>query len=292
MKILLEKKDRITVNSVCAIGSFDGVHRGHQSIVKELKRLAGGEKKVGIITFLPLPFFVLKSAPIIYLTLKEEKEAIFRELGVDFIYYFRFTRRFAELDARDFVEMVARKISPHCVVVGENFHFGKGRVGSAKALQKFAEGLFTVKILPRLKDGGTISSTRIRELILLGNIKAANRLLGREYTISGRVIRGKGKGAKLGFPTVNIRVDRKKLMPLDGVYKVRVVVSDGIYLGAMFCREHLIEVHILDFSGDLYRKRLSVRVIERIRDIEEFSGDEALRAAIMDDVRSIRDSLS
>lgn len=144
-----------------------------------------------------------------------------------------------------------------------------------------------MRILPRVKDEGTISSTRIRELLLLGHIAAANKLLGREYTISGRVIRGKGKGTKLGFPTINIRVSKEKLLPLDGVYKVNVFVQGKKFIGAMFLRHDLIEVHILNFSGEVYKREVTVRLLKRIRNIERFVDDDALRLAIAKDVASM-----
>ncbi len=288
MKIFVNKRHRITEDSVCGIGSFDGIHRGHQEIVKYLKRVSGSQQKVGIITFIPLPFFVLTSAPIIYLTLKEEKEKIFEELGVDFIYYFKFTLELAQLKSDDFVGMIASRISPADVVVGENFHFGKNREGSAQLLKQLAENKFLVHILPRVEDEGTISSTRIRELLLLGHIKAANRLLGREYGISGEVVKGKGRGARLGFPTINIRTAKKKLLPLEGVYKVNVLVRNKEFLGAMFCKHDAPEVHILNFSGNLYKEKVTVKLLERIRDIGRFSDDEALRAAISKDVEVVK----
>ena len=288
MKILVGKRDPITKNSICAIGSFDGVHRGHREIVEYLKKLANLERKIGIITFNPLPFFVLKEAPIFYLTPKKEKEKIFEELGVDFIYYFKFTKKFSDLSPVHFVEMIDAEISPSIIVVGENFHFGKDRKGTAKSLEQLANHLFSVKILPILKDDGTISSTRIRELLLLGHIKAANNLLGREYRISGRVIKGKGKGKRLGFPTINIRVQNEKLLPLDGVYKVKVGFDNKELLGAMFCHHNLIEVHLINFSGALYKKETTIKLLERIRDIKKFPDDETLKSAIATDIREIK----
>lgn len=288
MITLLNKRNSVTKDSVCAIGSFDGIHRGHQKIVKQLKKHAGTDRKIGIITFLPLPFFVLTHSPIIYLTVREEKEKLFRKLGIDYIYYFRFTKRFAQISPRDFIELIVRQINPAVIVVGDNFHYGKGREGSAAVLKKLGGSKFFVDIMPRVKAQGTISSTRIRELILLGHMKAANKLLGRPYSLTGRVVRGRGKGAKLGFPTINIRVPREKLMPLDGVYKVRVLLKQGHYLGAMFCRNDLIEVHIIDFSGDLYRKKVSVQVYHRIRSIEQFPDDDELSTAIAKDIELVR----
>ncbi len=291
MLVLLDGKDPITKKSVCGIGSFDGVHRGHQKIVDHMKQLAGKEKKVGIITFDPLPFFVLKKAPVCCLTPKEEKEGIFQALGVDFIYYFKFTTELAQATACQFVQSIAEKIAPSIVAVGENFHFGKNREGTAERLRTIARNTFGVHIMSRLSDEGTISSTRIRELLLLGNVRAANRLLGREYSFQGEVIKGKGKGQKIGFPTINLHVPENKLMPLDGVYKVRVTNLDKEFLGALFCRHDLVEIHIINFSGDLYAKTVSARFVERIRGIEHFTDDEALKSAISRDVLKIKAGL-
>ncbi|UCG92434.1 MAG: riboflavin biosynthesis protein RibF [candidate division WOR-3 bacterium] len=287
MNVIIDKKNSITKDSICAIGSFDGIHRGHQEIVKYLKKLAGTEKNTGVITFTPLPFFVLKKAPIFYLTPREEKETIFKELGIDFMYYFTFTKKFAALDPQQFVKKIATRIAPSIVVVGENFHFGRDRKGTAKILQALAKNYFSVEICARIEDDGTISSTRIRELLLLGHMKAANRLLGREYSVSGQVIRGKGKGQQLGFPTINIKVPKEKLIPLEGVYKAKVLCGTEEFLGAMFCRHDLIEVHIIDFVGDFYRRHVTVKFLERIRGIAQFANDETLKSAIARDIEQI-----
>lgn len=287
MLVLLNDKDTLTKGSVCGIGSFDGVHRGHQAIVTHLIYLAGSKKKVGIITFTPLPFFTLKKAPICCLTPKEDKEKIFEQLGVDFMYYFKFSNEFAQLEPRQFVKCIVDRIAPSIVVVGENFHFGKNRKGTAQMLKDLAHGFFTVEIMPRVSDEGTISSTRIRELLLLGHIKAANDLLGREYSVAGEVIKGKGRGQRLGFPTVNIAPPEHKLLPLDGVYKVRVQLDHKDYIGAMFSRHDLLEIHILGFDGDLYKKNLTIKFLERIRGIEHFEDDASLKAAIASDINKI-----
>lgn len=287
MQVFTSPHLTITKNAVCGIGSFDGVHRGHQEIVRKLKKLAGSKKRTGIITFTPLPFFVIHSAPVLTLTSKREKERLFEELGIDFMYYFKFTRRFAGILPRDFTSLIAQRVAPSVVVVGENFHFGKQRSGSAYMLKEYARDMFSVEVLPRVSDDGTISSTRIRELLLLGHVHAAHKLLGRPYAITGLVIRGKGKGSELGFPTINLKVNKEKLMPLDGVYKVRVHLLGKTYLGAMFCRHELLEVHILGFSGDVYRKHATVELTERIRSVERFETDEALRRAISHDIETV-----
>jgi riboflavin kinase/FMN adenylyltransferase len=287
MKILTAQDLTVTRNAVCGIGSYDGVHRGHQAIVQYLKQRAGKEKACGIITFLPLPFVVLRRAPAIYLTLKSEKESILESLGVDFIFYFTFTDDFARFSPEKFVDLVTDHIAPSEVVVGDNFHFGFGGQGSAKRLVRLADKRFAVQILPRVKEHGTISSTRIRELLLLGNVAAANRLLGRPYTLKGAVVKGKGKGAALGFPTINLQVSDGKFMPLDGVYKVEVVWNEETHLGAMFLRQDVVEVHIIGFEADLYHKIVSVHILERVRGVEHFATDVALKEAIARDIREI-----
>jgi riboflavin kinase/FMN adenylyltransferase len=287
MLVLRDTKDALTKDAVCGIGSFDGVHRGHQAVVARLKDIAGTRRRTGIITFTPLPFFVLKHAPICCLTPVEEKNGLFSELGVDFVYYFEFTEEFALLSPKDFVSLITRQIEPSTIVVGENFHFGNRRKGNAQLLQTIARDAFRVEIMAKVGDEGTISSTRIRELLLLGNIKAANRLLGREYVISGHVIKGKGRGQSLGFPTINFLPPEHKLIPLDGVYKVKVIENETEHLGAMFCRHDLLEVHIIGFSGVLYGKHITVKFLERIRGIEHFADDVSLKTAIAKDVQTI-----
>jgi len=277
----------MTTGSVCAIGGFDGVHRGHQEVIKRIKSLADAEKKAGIITFSPLPIFVLKAKDIFYLTPEPEKEGIFQDLGIDFIYYISFTRDFAEMCPEGFVEFISAKIAPSVIVVGENFHFGKERKGTTRILKEMARDRFMVEVIPKIKDESTISSTRIRELLLLGNIRAANNLLGREYSLQGRVIKGQGKGTRLGFPTINIEINKDKLLPLDGVYKVKVQHNGEEQLGGMFCRHDLIEVHILNFSGDLYDKEVGIKIIERFRDIKEFADDKVLKNAIARDIQKV-----
>jgi riboflavin kinase/FMN adenylyltransferase len=290
MKTLAGAPDHVTCGAVCVLGGLDGIHRGHQALIKRALGLAGAQKKTGVITFNPLPIFVLKAKEIFYLTPGREKETLLEALGLDFIFYIDFTAEFAGLTPGSFVKYVHKMIAPACVVVGENFHFGKDRRGSAKTLNDLAAGVFDVEIVPKVTDEGTISSTRIRELLLLGNIKAANRLLGREYEIQGAVVKGKGKGTHLGFPTINLQVDKEKLLPLDGVYKVTVLFSGEEHLGGMFCRHELVEVHILNFSRDLYDIPVQVKLLERIRDIKHFADDAALRTAIARDIKQVSKS--
>jgi len=289
MLILYNKIDPFTFGSVCALGNFDGIHRAHQEIINKIKKIATGFKKTGIITFNPPPVSILHKNGIFFLTTKEEKEEILNSLGIDFVYYFKFDRDFSQKTPEEFVEMVYTSIKPSMIIIGENFHFGKGRKGNANLLKNLAQNRFDIEIIPRIKDqNGVISSTRIRELLLLGHIPAANRLLGREYTITGEVIKGKGRGTKLGFPTINLSIDKDKLLPLDGVYEVKLEIADRDYQGAMFLAHNIIEVHILDFSGNLYGQKISIKLVKRLRAIKKFPDDESLKMAIVDDIKRIK----
>ncbi|MEO0206836.1 MAG: riboflavin kinase, partial [candidate division WOR-3 bacterium] len=196
-------------------------------IIERLKKLRSKNRKIGIITFKPSPVSFLHKNEIFFLTTTAEKERILDAIEIDFIFYFKFDNEFAEKSPEQFVQLVYETIKPHALIVGENFHFGKGRKGSADLLDKLARGKFDVEIISTIRDQeGIISSTRIRELLLLGNIPGANRILGRNYALSGKVIKGKGKGTTLGFPTINLSVEKEKLLPLDGVYEVKLVIDN------------------------------------------------------------------
>jgi riboflavin kinase/FMN adenylyltransferase len=288
MKVFVDVPDAVTRGSVCAIGSFDGVHLGHQVIVRAVHSIAGSNMRTGIITFLPLPFFVLKDLPPMYLTIRSEKERLFASLGMDFIHYFSFDRSFAALRPDAFIERLATRLMPAHVVVGANFHFGTDRSGSAQGLVALAKGAFRVHIVEPVERDGIVSSTRIRELLLLGNVTAANGLLGREYSLTGRVVRGKGRGSGLGFPTVNVHAQTDKLLPLDGIYAAHVFVNGTMHDGALFLRHDLVEVYMLDYCDILYGQDITISFVQRIRSIERFPDDKTLAAAIADDVSKIR----
>lgn len=288
MNIITAGRDPAVPNAVCAIGGFDGVHRGHQTIIREVTGIAAGTKKTGIITFSPSPATVIKGTHPLLLTPDDEQAAIFQHLGVDLIYRIPFDRDFARMTPDAFVRFIIDRIAPAAVVIGENFRFGHDRRGHAHHLVDLARGAFPVTVMPPVADDGIISSTRIRELLLLGNVAVANRLLGRPYRISGTVIKGKGTGRLLGYPTSNIEPPTGKLLPLEGVYRSQVGVNGVSYAGAMFCSHRLVEVHLLDFSDDLYDRSLTIEVLDRLRAVGKFTDREALRQAIAGDIARIR----
>lgn len=288
MRVIIPDQETAPAQVVCAIGGFDGVHCGHQAIINRVFSLAGKSRKTGVITFSPSPATVLKGTSAHLLTTDEEQTAIFQQLGLDFQYRISFNRAFARLSPKAFVEFIARRIAPAAVVIGENFRFGHDQRGQAQDLIELAHGFFSVTIMPPVMDEGIISSTRIRELLLLGNVTIANRLLGRPYRITGAVIEGKGMGRLMGFPTINLEPPPEKLLPLEGVYRSRVIVNHASYAGAMFCAHRLVEVHLLDFEGHLYGQPVIIEILERLRGIVKFSNPEALRGAIAEDIEQIR----
>jgi riboflavin kinase/FMN adenylyltransferase len=300
------------------IGNFDGIHRGHQRLMHELRALAEalGCKPV-MITFSPHTLMVVKPDIYVqYLTTLEEKIALAREYGgiADYIVV-RFTREVASMSAGEFIDSLRERFTIKGMVVGEDFSFGHNRQGNVSFLEGYARehGLMLRAI--SLEEAGQtrISSTRIRSLVAEGQIAEANALLGHPVLVSGKVIRGNERGRLIGFPTANLRLDPHKLLPANGVYAVRVHVqneqngegSDSfgnptVYNGVVNIgvrptfneKERLVEAHLLDVDIDLYDKEISIELLVRLRDEQRFSGIDALKAQISSDVQRARQILA
>ena len=289
--------------TVLTLGNFDGAHLGHQAIIRGAVAKA---REVGAecvaLTFEPHPVAVLAPdrAPPMIQTLHDRLGSL-RDLGVDVTVLQRFTLDFATLDPEAFVrDFLLRHIDVEHVVVGYNVNFGRARAGSAETLRALGTRLgFGVDVVGPVSipgDGAQVSSTRLRELIQAGDMAGARRVLGRPHAIRGRVVVGDRRGRTLGFPTANLRLRRGLLLPPDGVYAVVGEVDGRSHEGVLNIgvrptfggRQRTIEVHLLDFAGDLYRRWLVVKVIERLRGEASFSGPEALRAAITADVARAR----
>ncbi|MCF8111601.1 MAG: bifunctional riboflavin kinase/FAD synthetase [Desulfobacteraceae bacterium] len=295
-------------NAVVAIGNFDGVHLGHQAILKHVLEKAREIKGTSVaITFEPHPVKVLGnngSPPLI--TVLEQKIELIEQLGFDVLICIKFDRSFAELTAQQFLEeILVKKIGMKAIVIGKDYTFGKNRKGNVRFLQQHAEKYgFEVIVpdwVPVLPDSPErVSSTRIREIIEQGRVSEAKPLLGRYYQLRGEVCRGRDRGGrKLGFPTANIRI-RDELCPKIGVYAVTVETRSGSYQGVANIGysptfdDHIftVEVHLLDFSGDLYDQQIRVNFIERIRDEKKFSGIDELSDQIRHDIEAARRVLS
>lgn len=291
------------VSPVVTIGNYDGLHLGHQAIIKrviELAREVKGESVV--LTFEPHPVkFLHPELQIPLITPSRKKMMLLTQFGVDITIDLPFTEDIARMSAKEFiVEIVQRRITPRQVVVGFNFTFGKGRTGTSEELKKIGESLgFKVEIIPPFYVAGeVVSSTRIRELIARGDIKEANRMLGGNFFMLGRVIHGHARGKGLGFPTANLEITQD-LYPKDGVYAATVIVDERRYEGVVnigtnptFGDEQLaVEVFLFDYQGDLYGKELQVALVDKIRDEQTFPSVELLVRQIEQDIQRAKEIL-
>lgn len=304
MKILrdyqfVEPQDR---GASVAIGNFDGVHLGHQSVIERARAAAPGAP-LGVLTFEPHPraFFSPEAAPFRLMS-PEARASRLEKLGVEVLYELNFNASLAALSPRDFAQrVIADGFGLRHVIVGADFCFGKGRVGTAEDLQRFgAEMGFGASIAPLIEQSDTtVSSTAIRRALSEGKPRDAAAMLGHWHRIEGPVISGEQRGRELGYPTANMSIDGLH-PPAFGVYAVLVDVLDGPHRGSyhgvasmgvrpMFGENRPnLETFIFDFSGDLYGAPLSVALIEHLRPEEKFDGLDALIAQMDDDSAKAR----
>lgn len=286
--------------TVVTIGNFDGVHLGHREIFRRVVGEARARQAAAtVVTFEPHPLRLLapeKAPPRI--NTPEEKVRLIRASCIDLLVILPFNRKLAALSAADFVgEVLVERLGVRHLVIGYDYAFGRNREGDATFLAQAAQRHgFTLEVLEPLRAGAEIySSTRIRQTLLRGDVKGVVGVLGRHFTLDGRVIGGEGRGRQLGFPTANLATD-KELLPREGVYAVRVRHGRRHYDGvANLGRrptfagvEPSMEIHLLDFNDDLYGARLRVYFVERLRDEQRFPSAAALQAAIRDDIARAR----
>lgn len=298
----VEQQDR---GASVAIGNFDGVHRGHQSVI-ELARAAAPDAPLGVMTFEPHPraFFAPNTAPFRLMS-PEARASRLEKLGVERLYQLNFNAALSGLPPEDFArKVIAEGLGLRHVVVGADFCFGKGRSGTAKDLQRFgAEMGFGVTIAPLMAHSkDTVSSTAIRTALSEGRPRDAAAMLSHWHRIEGKVIGGEQRGRDLGFPTANMSIDGLH-PPAFGVYAVLVDVLDGAHQGSyqgaasigvrpMFDGEHPnIETFLFDFTGNLYGATLSVALVDYLRPEMKFDGLEALIAQMTADCDRARDIL-
>ncbi len=303
MKIVkgFKKEKLFTDRNIVAIGSFDGIHIGHQAILCKVRELTHVHSGKGIVvTFDPLPreFFCKENLKVI--TTIDEKLKILQHLGVDGVVIIPFTEKFSKTKALDFLKKIWSFFHPYAIVVGCNHHFGKDGKGGLPLLGVFSrEKGFQLIEVKEVKEGErVVSSSGIRDLIVRGNIKQANVMLGRAFFFSARVSKGEGVGRTLSFPTANLEVSSpQKILPGQGVYVAKVVLNSKeygamLYLGKRptFCTDghSRCELHIIGFSGNLYGKNLVVRVFEKIREEKKFRSAQNLKDQIMSDENTAR----
>ena len=286
-----------------AIGSFDGVHLGHQAVIGRAVDVAG-ERKVGsgVVTFHPHPMSVLRPelAPHELSTL-ERRAQLIEQLGPDELVVLRFTREFSELDHERFAERVlSEALGARHVVVGGNFRYGHRAQGTVETLEEQGRRFgFSVEAAPLLElNGVPVSSSRIRDLIAAGDVEQAALLLGRPPWVEGTVIRGDGRGRGLGFATANLSPAPRSALPVRGVYAGRAHLDDRSRPAAISvgfnptfsdARDRVrIEAHLLDFDEDIYGRRLRLDLVRRLRDEERYASIEKLVAQVHRDIAAVR----
>jgi riboflavin kinase/FMN adenylyltransferase len=297
-------------NAVITIGTFDGVHKGHQLIIDQLKKEAaaiGGETV--IITFHPHPRKIIggKSGKLYLLTTLDERIRLLESAGIDHLVVVPFTDDFSAQDAPAYIaDFLVRLFHPHTIIIGYDHRFGKDRQGDYHLLDEMSATYdYTVKeIDEQVLNEVTISSTRIREALNRGDVSTANAFLGYPYFFEGEVIHGDKRGRSIGYPTANLKVtDPDKLIPADGVYAVRVTMEDNLsyvsingmmnigYRPTVDGLNHMIEVNLFDFNQDIYGKKIEVSMVQRIRGEQKFSGLDALQAQLKKDRQDAMDLL-
>lgn len=294
-------------NSVLTIGTFDGVHKGHQKLIERINTLAKQQNGEGIlITFHPHPRIVInpEDKSLRLLNTIDEKIALLEKYGVDNLVIVPFSRDFSEQTAEDYIKnFLVKNFQPKSIVIGYDHKFGKNRSGDYQLLEKMKHdfGYSMEEISKETLDDIGISSTKIRNSLSTGDVKLANELSGHAYTLTGTVVRGLQNGRKLGFPTANIQVnDEYKLVPSTGIYAVRVYIDKQPFKGMLSIgfnptfegKEQTIEVNILDFERDVYGSQITLEFVARLRGEKKFDSLEALVNEMKQDELLSREILS
>ncbi|MGB7816107.1 MAG: bifunctional riboflavin kinase/FAD synthetase [Methylotenera sp.] len=276
-----------------AIGNFDGMHLGHQALLSRLIEAARAKNLTpAVMTFEPHPreFFAPLNAPERLCNLREKLER-FEEFGVEKVFVCAFNLRFAVISAQDFMQNILHeKLNVTSILVGEDFKFGAKRMGTTADFQ--ANGFDLISLAQVNLDGDRVSSTLVRKALANGDLNLAKQLLGRNYSISGKVVHGAKRGRQLGFPTANVHM-RHERPALTGVYAVKLdglnsVANLGVRPTIAGVPKLLLEVHVLDFNGDLYGKHVHVEFMHKIRQEMKFENLEALKAQIAQDIEVAR----
>jgi len=287
------------------VGSFDGIHLGHGALIARACALAAQHGRPAMmLTFEPLPReYLAAQNPPARLTDLRERWRVLERSDLAYLCVLRFDEQLRQLTGEQFVNLLAERFAASAVVVGQDFRFGRGGAGSVALLQAAADaGRFALELVPSVcVDETRVSSSGVREALASGEFRAARDLLGRTYSMRGRVVRGEQLGRRLGFPTANIRMRRRK-MPFTGVYAVRVRgIDKGVARDAVASLgfrptvggiEPLLEVHVFDFSGWLYNRELEVEFVAKIRDEEIFRSLDALVQHMRQDAVEARRLLS
>lgn len=282
------------------IGVFDGVHLGHRHLIAKLKELARKHGCLsGVVTFRQHPQEVISPEDKLpFLTDIEQRIKLLKDEGVEAVIPLSFTPELASLSARQFLSLLVKHLRMRGLVVGPDFALGQDREGNTDTLHRLGQEMgFSVTVVPPiLTNGGVVSSTAIRNALAEGDVKRVQDLVGRPFSLHGRVVSGTGRGVKLGFPTANVDVVPEQALPADGVYASQAHLDDKAYpamtnIGRRPTFEgdqRLVEVLLLDYQSDLYGQELTVDIIERLRGEKKFDTPEELKKQIAEDVKQGR----
>lgn len=288
--------------AVLAIGYFDGIHRGHRTLIEKAQWMA---KSLGVssavMTFHPHPREVLGKKPVTHsLTPPQEKMNQLAKMGVDLVHIMKFDTNLAMRSPEEFVEDILIPLQVKGVVVGYDFTFGRNASGTAQDLERLAKGRFNVEVIPPIEESQLpVSSSRIRKALANGEVETAHQVLGRPYAIRGKVVPGDGRGKTIGFPTANLQLLESYTVPMDGVYLVSVELGQERYYGLMNIgyrptfddptpRKQL-EVYLLDLNEDLYGQELKVEFLRFLRKEQKFNSLEELVNQLRQDEKTARD---
>lgn len=286
------KEVKMQEDTVVTIGNFDGVHLGHRTLISRIREICHDTRLIPVVlTFSPHPMEFFCDAGFFSITTDAEKTQIFNKLDVDNQVFLEFNTGLANLTPEEFViNIVVRTLKCRHLVVGENFRFGKGRAGSAETLEKlcYKNGV-TLELIKTVQiDGSRVSSDRIRQLLLEGNVSGAHKLLVEPFYVFGEIIRGKCLGKTLSFPTINQKTSSTKLLPKDGVYFTETGIGGKTYGGitnvgvrpTVGGKGRTVETFLLGFDGEVYGETASVRFLERRRDEIMFENTQQLKEAV------------
>jgi len=292
-------------NTIVTIGTFDGIHLGHQEIIRKLLEISKQHKaRHLLITFDPHPLTVLTNnqKPVLLITTNQEKKSLFLKYHIENVLFLPFNRKLAKKSASDFIQTVLKHIGLNGLLVGFNHTLGRDRSGTIETLNGIGErfDFFVQSIPPVQMDRQNVSSTGIRQIILSGDVKRANQWLGRPYSLQGNVISGKRVGRDLGFPTANLEIPKEKLIPRDGVYAVLIHYASRIFAGLANIgqaptipgKTYGIEIYIDNFKENIYNKQLEIKFIKHLRDEMKFISSEMLVQQIKKDLKEARVTLA
>ena len=277
------------------IGFFDGVHLGHRYLVSELSELAKKRDFASaVLTFRTHPRQVLHSDYIpSLLTTADEKIALLKDTGVDYVVMTEFTQDLSMLTAQEFMRLLHDKLNVRCLMIGYDHRFGHNRSEKFEDYVRFGKeiGIEVVQSSPLVIDGINVSSSVVRKTISEGDVAKAAKLLGREYSLAGTVVKGFQVGRTIGFPTANIAYDDSRMLPKDGVYAARVAVDSHLYDAMLYIGSRptvntgkiSVEAYLFDFSDDIYGKKVNVCFMERIRESIKFNSVEDLKKQLEKD---------